>query len=122
MSELKNTRKENGLCEQCGTVLDRVGSCCIRCNNNNNKSKHNGSLKLHEEGKCVNCGNILDREGWFCKECMKKANAHARERNARRRANGKCVQCGVKIELGSYCQRCLDQRMDRYWNKKNGTK
>lgn len=120
MTELRKERMLKGLCVQCGSVLNREGICCIRCNNRNNVSKYYRNQEVHEEGYCVNCSSKLDRVGWFCIACANNLKTKAKLRNAERRLNHLCVQCGVKTELGSYCQRCRDMRMDMYWKKKKG--
>lgn len=35
-----------------------------------------------------------------------------------RKEQGLCVQCGEKTDGYSYCKRCRDMRMKRYYNKK----
>lgn len=118
MDDLRAKRKAEGKCVQCGAELDREGICCTRCNDMNNESKSIGRYFMQKAGKCVNCGKALDRVGMFCKKCLKKSNKKAMIRNAERRLQGLCVQCGEIAEGYSYCQRCRDQRMDRY-KKKN---
>lgn len=116
--EKRRRRKAEGLCVSCGKSMDREGAYCIACNKKYNEYKYNIAHKRHEENKCSSCGKPLDRKGWLCSECLKKLKLHARERSAYRRANGLCVQCGKPTELGSYCQRCRDMRMERYRRKK----
>lgn len=120
MQELRTRRKEQGLCVYCGGELDKEGIYCSECTGKTNKMKHDWVLERHNKGYCVNCNNLMDREnGWFCIECAKKLNTRAKIRNAYRKANHLCIQCGESSDDYSYCQRCRDMRMERYWRKKN---
>lgn len=120
MGNLRKLRRDNNLCLYCGGELDKEGIYCNKCTSKINKMKHNWVLERHSKGYCVNCNKKIDREkGWFCSECTKKLNTRAKIRNAYRRANGLCVQCGETSGDYSYCQRCRDMRMKRYWEKKN---
>jgi hypothetical protein len=125
MKNLREYRKQNNMCINCGKIKDREGYYCTVCNEKYNKLKHKYTLKHHTEGKCSNCGNILDRNNnkgeaaWFCSECTKKLRHISNSRSAIRRSNSLCVQCGVYVDGYSYCQKCRDERMDRYYKKKN---
>ena len=118
MQKLRNNRKENNLCVSCGVTNDREGYYCVNCNDKYNTWKRAHKMKYHQEGRCVTCGNVLDRVGWFCIKCTSNLKLRARIRSEERRLNSLCVQCGVKVDSGSYCRRCLDMRMDKYWKKK----
>ena len=132
MNDLRKTRKVNLKCTQCGAVMDREGSQCIRCNGMNNKTRNIISHKLHAEYLCTDCRKPLDRDGWFCKECAKKLKTRAKIRTEYRRANGLCTQCGLPADDDrSMCRHCLDMLIDRrnklknVWegeNKNNGNK
>lgn len=118
MDDLRKTRKEIGLCVQCGAKLDREGIMCIRCNRMNNSSKIAIVKELHVEGKCSTCRKPLDRGGWFCKECASKLKLRARNRSAERRERGLCVQCGNPSDGYSQCRSCLDKLKERRSRKK----
>lgn len=118
MGNIKAERKSKGLCPYCGNILDRSGYCCESCKEYHNTWNKNYVLKKLENGQCSSCGKELDREGWFCKACAKRLNNRATIRAAERRANNLCVQCGTPTDGGSYCNRCRDMRMKRYYKKK----
>lgn len=118
--EVRNQRKEKGLCVQCGIALDREGIYCKRCNDNNRKSKDRYREELEMAGLCLQCAKPVGREGLFCRPCLTVSNRKANIRNAERRLLGLCVRCGQPAEGYSYCQRCRDLRMDKYWTKKIG--
>lgn len=113
MNDLRETRKLNGKCAQCGAVLDRVGRYCISCNNANNATKLRIVRELHNNKQCSNCRKPLDREGWFCNECCDNLRLRAKIRSAERRERGECVQCGEKTNGTSQCRRCLDMLKER---------
>ena len=118
MDRLRNERKANGLCAQCGTKLDRIGRYCKKCNTSGNINKHKRCLKLYAIGLCTTCAEPLDRDGWFCSRCANNLKLRARVRDTERRLKGLCVQCGAWADGYSYCQRCRDMRMERYYSKK----
>lgn len=81
---LLERRKENGLCIDCGTTLDRDGVRCVKCNTKNNE-KNNADRKWYREnGICPRCRNntIFGNEN-ICPECsaeMYEINMNSRER------------------------------------------
>lgn len=111
-------RKTENLCVYCGKYMDRKGYYCNECTERWSKYKHNYTLTTHEKGKCTNCYNDLDREGWFCNICVNKLRLRGKALADFRRVNGLCVQCGVNVEEYKYCQKCRDERMERYYAKK----
>ena len=121
VNRLKAKRKAEGVCIYCGGKLDTEYLYCSKCNEKVNKMQNNWILEKHNKGYCANCNKILDREGWFCIDCANDLKLKARIRNAERKANGLCIQCGRPTDGKTYCQRCLDMRMDRYYNNKNKT-
>jgi hypothetical protein len=118
MEKIRQARKDLGVCITCGKSKDREGYSCISCNDKNNKLKYKRTLRLHQEGKCTNCFQVMDRKGWFCQKCLCELRIRGKELATFRRMNHLCVQCGESVLEGSYCRRCLDMRMNRYWNKK----
>ena len=118
MEKLRNERKANGLCVQCGVRLDRVGRYCEKCNDAANIIKRKRCIWLYSVGFCTNCAEPMDREGWFCLKCANNLKLKARIRNTERRLRGLCIQCGVWADGYSYCQRCRDMRMERYYLKR----
>lgn len=119
MSKLKDQRRKNNLCAYCGGPMDREGYYCTKCNDLNNFMKYVCVEQYHEDGICTTCRKPMDRVGWLCSECLSKLNNRAKIRSAERRSLGLCVQCGQPSQGFRYCQRCRDQRMDRYNKKKN---
>jgi predicted amidophosphoribosyltransferase len=115
---LKDLRRKLDLCIACGIELDRNGIYCITCNNIYNGLKHDYTLQLYQNGLCTNCTQPMDRKGWMCKTCCKKLNNRGKIRAQFRRDNKLCVQCGIPITEYTYCRKCLDARMDRYWKNK----
>lgn len=107
-------------CKYCHGELDREGIYCSNCRKITNMWKMDWCKKQVSNGFCSNCNSKLDREGWFCSKCCENLKLKARVRNIERRLKGLCVQCGDTAEGGrSYCRRCLDMRMTRYYKKKS---
>lgn len=119
MFKIRKERIEKGLCPYCGNPIDREGYCCKYCNKYHHKLNRERAIRNIENNRCSSCGKTLDREGWFCISCAKKLNNRATIRSAERREKNLCVQCGTPTDGYSYCKRCRDMRMAKYYAKKD---
>ena len=117
---LLERRKENGLCIDCGTTLDRDGVRCVKCNTKHNE-KNNADRKWYiENGICPVCrDNFLFGDEKVCLECGASKYAEtmkSRERLGRehynkvhkdwsKRTHHEMIQKGI-------CTRCRKRKAD----------
>lgn len=76
--EIRNIRKEQGLCTRCGKRKSRTNRslcewCLAKARNNYNKNRNDISRSERSSyGLCYLCGSPLDREGKTCSNCAEK--------------------------------------------------
>jgi len=82
LKNLRNIRKENGLCVWCGKPICSSSTVfCIDCKLKNQKKneQRKSGIERNERpnyGFCYTCGEPLDRDGRVCKKCAEKMAAN----------------------------------------------
>ena len=117
---LLEKRKTNGLCIDCGNVLDRDGVRCVKCNEKNNKESKEDRKWYRENGICPRCRkNIILGTENVCPECSAYAyeiTMNSRERLGKehynkvhkewsKRTHHEMIQKGI-------CTRCRKRKAD----------
>lgn len=117
---LLEKRKANGLCIDCGNVLDRNGVRCVKCNEKNNKESKEDRKWYRENGICPRCRkNIILGTENVCPECSAYAyeiTMNSRERLGKehynkvhkewsKRTHHEMIQKGI-------CTRCRKRKAD----------
>ena len=117
---LLEKRKTNGLCIDCGNVLDRDGVRCVKCNEKNNKESREDRKWYRENGICPRCRkNIILGTENVCPECSAYAyeiTMNSRERLGKehynkvhkewsKRTHHEMIQKGI-------CTRCRKRKAD----------
>ena len=117
---LLENRKTNGLCIDCGNVLDRDGVRCVKCNEKNNKESKEDRKWYRENGICPRCRkNIILGTENVCPECSAYAyeiTMKSRERLGKehynkvhkewsKRTHHEMIQKGI-------CTRCRKRKAD----------
>ena len=117
---LLENRKANGLCIDCGNVLDRDGVRCVKCNEKNNKESKEDRKWYRENGICPRCRkNIILGTENVCPECSAYAyeiTMNSRERLGKehynkvhkewsKRTHHEMIQKGI-------CTRCRKRKAD----------
>ena len=117
---LLEKRKANGLCIDCGNVLDRDGVRCVKCNEKNNKESKEDRKWYRENGICPRCRkNIILGTENVCPECSAYAyeiTMNSRERLGKehynkvhkewsKRTHHEMIQKGI-------CTRCRKRKAD----------
>lgn len=117
LQKFRQKRKEQGLCLNCGSILDREGIYCIQCRKNKTEEATIIRHWYQEHGICPRCGkNDLFGDEKVCLECNAKAyettmksreklgkehynnqhNEWARNEHQRRIEEGICTRCGKR--------------------------
>ena len=117
---LLENRKTNGLCIDCGNVLDRDGVRCVKCNEKNNKESKEDRKWYRENGICPRCRkNIILGTENVCAECSAyeyEVNMNSRERLGKEHYNEVHKEWSKRthhemIERG-ICTRCRKRKAD----------
>lgn len=133
-------RKENGLCIQCGNLIDREGARCTKCNNIQNEDARLIRQYRVKYNICTVCGKESTiSKMHICPECLAmkanqkdrwKANNRQQYLKTQKKSNdrrysslkeqGICVKCGKrKAKEGNVsCGWCLIKERD-YDNRRN---
>jgi len=77
IQSLRQYRKENNLCHQCGKELIFRDSRCQICYEKNKEYRKNRYDRLRDAGKCIYCGNVAaDKPSGgkytMCNDCWEK--------------------------------------------------
>ena len=130
-AKLYRTRKENGLCQRCGTPLDRDGCYCSKCLEKVRiyQRECKDFYRLH--GLCTQCGkNTVFGNERMCPECLAKYEIYNKNRTKEqqeryknrfriqqrnlyqeRKAQGICTKCGKRKAMPGKrkCGICLEK-------------
>lgn len=111
--ELRQLRKQQGLCTVCGKEQPIKGQLvCWQCSANNKdfcKAKYESRKKRHI---CHQCGKPVDEDRVICPECSTKRNRKQKLTYELRKLNNQCVKCGKKLLKGdnhALCKSCNDK-------------
>lgn len=73
--ELRDGRKEAGLCPECGNPAVMGGVRCAGCRDKDKEARRIANAKIAEAGLCQRCRVSPVRIGVFCEECWYKSKA-----------------------------------------------
>ena len=122
--ELYLSRKEKGICVQCGQkpVVD-TKIRCIECTNrgkeSSNRPEHKSRAKesknklylsRRELGLCERCGENPLHTKHLCIECSKKYTKVTKQRRQKKKEDGICTVCGKNpLHTETLCVECNDR-------------
>ena len=95
--DLRNKRREEGVCTRCTGPLDDVYMDCSVCRNKSNKVVKRIIKKNLKSGKCA-CGKPRIKKKMVCKRCSNVS--HIKHQDFKKKViagyGGKCACCGEK--------------------------
>jgi len=114
--ELRNKRREEKLCTECGKAAELGLMKCLHCHTLHlarNKKSYNKAIAA---GKCA-CG----RESGDAFRCVRCAELHkltSRDLRKRRVTEGKCIRCGKPLMERTdvtKCNNCMEETFGFRW-------
>lgn len=115
--EIRNKRRELGLCTECGKNKPESGSPkCLLCLKKCNEIKARHMKKNKQKGLCF-CGREV-KSGGRCEKHLEFHKIHSRKLRNKRKENNLCIRCGKPLlerpEV-TKCINCMEQIDNFNW-------